>query len=184
MPLQGIGEVVAGELATLVGIENLGAAVVDERFLERLDTELGTERVRKSPRQHRAAHPVHDDHQVEEALGHRDVGDVRAPHLIDSLDRDPAKEVPVDLVRRGGFARVRALVDRHQPDEPHQAPDPFAIDQMALGCQPRRHPARAVIGPGQILPIDQRHDGAIHLADRGRLTIDRRARHRQQPALL
>jgi hypothetical protein len=46
MPLQGIGEVVAGELATLVGIENLGAAVVDERFLERLDTELGTERVR------------------------------------------------------------------------------------------------------------------------------------------
>src|SRR5207248_7849025 len=43
-------------------------------------------------------YPVHDHHQVEEALGHRDVGDVRAPDLIDPLDRDPAEQVGVDLV--------------------------------------------------------------------------------------
>ena len=48
---------------------------------------------------HRAAHPVHDDHQIEEALGHRDVGDVRAPDLIDPLDRQPAEEVRIDFVR-------------------------------------------------------------------------------------
>ena len=59
---------------------------MDERFLERLDTEVSTERVRQPPRQHRAAHPVHDDHQVEKAFGHRDVSDVRAPDLIDPLD--------------------------------------------------------------------------------------------------
>src|ERR1700730_14119862 len=34
VPLQCPGEIVAGELATLVGIENLGAAVASERFLE------------------------------------------------------------------------------------------------------------------------------------------------------
>src|SRR6202040_853198 len=44
--LQGAGEVVAGELAALVGVEDLGAAVQQERFLESLDTELRAERVR------------------------------------------------------------------------------------------------------------------------------------------
>ena len=43
--LQGVSEVVAGELAALVGIEDLGPAVVRERFLERLDTKIGAERV-------------------------------------------------------------------------------------------------------------------------------------------
>src|SRR3954468_23356334 len=47
--------------------------------------------VRQPPSEHGTAHPVHDHHQVEEALGHRDVGDVRAPHLVDPLDRDPAE---------------------------------------------------------------------------------------------
>jgi hypothetical protein len=42
----------------LVGIENLGPAVPDERFLERLDTEIGAERIRQPPRRHDAAHPV------------------------------------------------------------------------------------------------------------------------------
>ena len=69
--LQGAGEVVAGELAALVGIEDLGAAVASESFLECIDTKISAERVGQSPRQHRSAHPVHDDHQVEEAIGHR-----------------------------------------------------------------------------------------------------------------
>ena len=48
MGLQSAGEAVAGELATLVGIEDLGPAVLRERFLERVDTELGAKRVRQS----------------------------------------------------------------------------------------------------------------------------------------
>ena len=43
--LQGAGEVVAGELAALVGIEDLGLCIPGERFLERLDTELRAERI-------------------------------------------------------------------------------------------------------------------------------------------
>src|SRR5206468_7917677 len=41
-----------------------------------------------------------------------------------------------------------------------------------------------VIGPSQILPVDQRHDREILGADLGPLPVDRRLRHRQQPALL
>jgi hypothetical protein len=52
----------------LVGIEDLGPAVVRECFLERLDTELGAKGVRQPPPQHGTARPVHDDHQIEEAL--------------------------------------------------------------------------------------------------------------------
>src|SRR6266478_4951088 len=151
-----------------------------ERFLEGLDAELRAERVRQPPRQHGTAHPVHDHRQVEEALGHRDVGDVRAPDLIDPLDRDPAEQVGVDLVGHRWLARARSLVDRHQAGEPHQALDPFAVDDMALGRQPRRHPPRAVIRPGQVVPIDQRHDRAVFCADLGRPAVDRSARYRQQ----
>jgi hypothetical protein len=52
--------------------------------LERLDTELGAERVRQPPRQHRAAYPVHDHYQVEEAFGHRE-GSGRNARLWASL---------------------------------------------------------------------------------------------------
>src|SRR5205814_2396816 len=182
--LQRAGEVVTGELAALVSIGNLESTIPGERFLERLDTRLSTERVRQPPRQYGAAHPVHDDDEVEEALGHRDIGNVRAPDLVDPLDRDAPEQIRVDFVRRSCLARARSLIDRHQRHEPHQTLHAFAIDEMALGGQPRRHPARTVVGPGQILPIDQHHDCMLLLADRRRLAVNRGARYRQQPALL
>jgi hypothetical protein len=131
--LQRAGEVVTGELAALIGIEDRGLAVPRERFFEGLDTELCTERIRQPPRQNGTAHPIHDHHQIEEALGHRDEGDVCAPDLINPFDRDPTEQVGVDLVRRCRLARVRPLVDRRQASKPHQTPDPFAVDDMALG---------------------------------------------------
>ena len=73
MILQRAGEIGAGELTALVGIEDLRPAIPGERFLERLDTKIGTKRVGQPPRQHRTARPVHDHHQIKKALGHRDV---------------------------------------------------------------------------------------------------------------
>ncbi len=81
----------------------------------------------------------------------------------------------MDLVRGRWLARVRPLVDRHQPYQTHQPLDPLAVDPMTLGRQPCRHPARAVIGPGQGVPIDQRHDRAVLVVDLGRSPVDRRA---------
>jgi hypothetical protein len=190
--LEQTGELAAGELATpslslgqaLVRVENFGLAVLCQRLLQSLDAKLGAEGVRQPPRQHGAAHPIHDYHQVKKAPSHRDVGDVGAPDLIDPLDRQPAEQIRVDLVLRRRFARVRPLVDRHQPHQPHQPLDSFAVDQVALRRKPCRHPARAVIRPRQILPVDQRHDRAVLLADLGRSAIDRSAGYHQQPALL
>src|SRR5467141_2223969 len=106
-----------------------------------------------------------------------------SPNLVDPIDRQPTEQIGIDLVRGRPLTRVRPLIDRHQPDQPHQSLHPLAVDRVALGCQPRRHAARAVIRPSQILPIDQRHDRQILVTDRGRLPVDRCARYRQQPAL-
>src|SRR5947207_2927636 len=182
--LQRAGEVVTGELAALVSIENLGSTVPGERFLERLDTKLSTERVQQPPRQYGAAHPVHHDDEVKEALGHRDIGNSEHQTWLTRSIVMPPSRYGVDFVRRSCLARARSLVDRHQRHEPYQTLHPFAIDDMALGGQPRRHPARTVVGPGQILPIAQHHDCMLLLADRRRLAVNRGARYRQQPALL
>ena len=58
MLLQSAGEVLASELAALVGIEDLGPGIAGKRLLERLDTKIGAERVGQPPRQHRPAHPA------------------------------------------------------------------------------------------------------------------------------
>src|SRR5262249_21233186 len=50
--LQRAREILAGELAPLVGIEDLGPAMAGERLLEGLDTKIGAERVGQPPRQH------------------------------------------------------------------------------------------------------------------------------------
>jgi hypothetical protein len=70
------------------------------------------------------------------------------------------------------LAGIRALVDCRQSQHSHQALHPLAVDVMALGRQPCRHSAGAIIGPSQILPVDQRHDRKILRADLGRFAVD------------
>src|SRR5215469_10044217 len=55
---------VESALAALVGIEDFRSAIARERFRERFDAKIGVERVGEAPGEHRAAHPVHDHHQV------------------------------------------------------------------------------------------------------------------------
>src|SRR5882762_5788213 len=60
VPPQHAGEVVAGKLAALVGVEDLRPTKASERFLERLDAEIGAECVRQPPGQYCTTVPVHD----------------------------------------------------------------------------------------------------------------------------
>src|SRR3954454_13745451 len=64
--LQHAGEVGAGELTALIGIEDLRPAEPSQRLFQGIDTEVGVQRVRKPPGQHRPRVPVHDRHQVDE----------------------------------------------------------------------------------------------------------------------
>ena len=61
------------ELAALIGVEDLRAAVVSKRFLDSIDAERSLHRVRQSPGQDASCEPVHHGSEIDEAARHRDV---------------------------------------------------------------------------------------------------------------
>ena len=75
---------------------------------------------------------------------HRDVRDVRAPHLVRTVDLQFAQQVRVDVVIRLRVARARLAVDRLQANQAHQAPDSTAPRRHALAPQVSRHLPTAV----------------------------------------
>ncbi len=97
------GEVTAGELAALVGIENLRLAVPGECFLNRLDAEFHLQRDRQFPGQHPPAESVHHRRQIHKAARHRDVGDVHRPHLVRPVDHLAAQQVWANPVAWSGL---------------------------------------------------------------------------------
>ena len=86
---QAAGEGEAGELAALIGIEDLRLAVAGQRLLERLDAKAGVQGVRQTPGPHIPARPIQDRHQVKKAAPHRDVGDVGAPDMVRPIIAKP-----------------------------------------------------------------------------------------------
>ena len=79
--------IVAGELTALVGVEGFRSAPGPAHgFIERSHAEAAVHRVAQLPGEHCPAVPIHDRHEVGMPLGHRNIGDVRAPDFVDLLD--------------------------------------------------------------------------------------------------
>ena len=80
---------------------------------QRLGAEACIEGVGQPPGQHPAGGPVHDRHQVQEALLDGDVGDIRRLGMVGSLDGESLKKMRVDPVlgvrARGPRRRVDGL---------------------------------------------------------------------------
>lgn len=85
------GEVLAGKLAALVGIEGLRGTIGLDRLLQRIDAEAGIGRIGYVPRQHLA--PVHDCDQIHRAARHRDIRSIRCPDLIRVIDDQSPQQV-------------------------------------------------------------------------------------------
>src|SRR5213078_5401444 len=64
------GEGRPGELAALVGVEDLRLAMTSESILQRLDAEGRLHRDRQSPRQNTACSPVEHHGEIDEATCH------------------------------------------------------------------------------------------------------------------
>jgi hypothetical protein len=105
-PLQPVGPVEGSELTALVGVHDLGRAELVDRLVQRLEAELGLQRVGDASGQHLAGEPVHvlrrlkaiayrpkDGHQIEEAFPHRQVSDVGTPDLVGPVDPQPAQQL-------------------------------------------------------------------------------------------
>lgn len=81
---QGLLKGGAGELTTLVRVKNVGRGCLAQRGGQRLQAKAHVERITQFPAQYVARVPVEHGRQIEKALGHGDIGDVRAPYFIRS----------------------------------------------------------------------------------------------------
>src|SRR5579871_6171299 len=107
-----------------------------QRTPQGLYAKVDFHRQRQRPTQHVPAEPVHHRHQVDEALRHPDIRDVRAPDLIDAPYRDPSQQVRVDLVPFAWLAQLRFGVHDLDSHHLHQTRDPLAIHWITLAHQP------------------------------------------------
>jgi hypothetical protein len=67
------------------------------------------------PRQHIAAVPIHDRHQVDKAMCQTDIRDIRRPDLIWASDCQVPQQVRLDGMRDISLAGFGARIHRHQP---------------------------------------------------------------------
>ena len=105
----------AGELPTLVGVEDLRSAIFGDCLFYGLHTEVSIHPIGQPLSQHFAAEPVHDRHKIQEAAPHGDVGNIRTPHLVWTVDHEILQKISPFLVLLVLFARIGLLLDRHQP---------------------------------------------------------------------
>ncbi len=89
-------ELLAGELAALIGVEDGRGTMLSDRLLDRLQAEVGGQPGGHPPRQHPATGPVEHGEQIHEAPRHRNVGYIRRPDMIGTIDRQIAEEIRID----------------------------------------------------------------------------------------
>src|ERR1700733_1783056 len=90
----------------LIGVPDFGLAE-GERGVQRGQAEAGLHGVGKFPTEHEAAEPIHYRNQIQKATMHRKVGNIGAPDLVGSFDRNAAQQVRVDLVAGSWATQVR-----------------------------------------------------------------------------
>src|SRR3990172_2480485 len=127
--------------------------------------------------------PIHDRHEIEVPPAHRNVRDVRAPHLVRPCDRHVPEQVREDLVLRMGTARVGTPVDRLQAHLPHQPNDSLPVDPMPLPAKHPGHLASSKDRHAQEDLVQPLHQRQILRRLTGSLVVERRAAKSQQAAL-
>ncbi len=152
------GEGRASELRALVGVEDVRLAVARESILLCLDAEGRLHRNRQSPGQNTTRRPIEYSGEIDEAVGHRDIGDVHGPDLVRSRDLQVAQQIRIDLVAGFRLRRARPAIERLYPHPPHQRLHVPAADLAPPQGQQASQHTRAGEGVFQVQPIDLLHD--------------------------
>ena len=165
--LQNVGKILARELRSLVGVEDLRDAKGKSLF-EGLHAKGGVEGKRYLPGKHVPAVPVHDCREVDKALPHGDVGDVRTEDLVGPCDVQAFQEIGVNLMLLVGPGQLPLRSDALEPHPAHETGDAFAVDLAALSFEPVRHPGDAPRGVLGVLPVNELHETEVKVGDRDR----------------
>ena len=92
------------ELAALVGVDDLRRTVVGQGMFDHFPGEYGFQCDRHHVRQNAARGHFHHGGQINEAVGHRDVGLVQRPDLVGAGDSQLTQQIRIDHVYGRTFA--------------------------------------------------------------------------------
>jgi hypothetical protein len=154
--LQPCREDLTGKLRPLVGIENRRPPSV-EGLVQHLNTKLNVHRDRNHLGQYKTAEPIDHGHQVDIPSLQSATCDIRAPHLVDPVYRQPTQEIGVDLVALRGLTEPGVRLDGRQTYGSQQPTDAFMIHGIAPAMQLGRHPANLIQWGDDIPVIKQPH---------------------------
>ena len=127
--------------------------------------------------------PIHDRHQINEAMPQADIRDVRAPDLIDALNFHPAQQVRINPVAGRALRQARLLIEGLPIQHAQEPPHPFVIDVLALLVEPDRQTPNPVKRRAQVLLIQQPQQAQVRRALGARRIVVTGARQTQQLAL-
>ena len=129
------GKFLAGKLAPLVSVENVRGAVFEQSLFERLNAEAGIQCVGQPPGQDLPGGPVHDGNQVHEAPSHGDIGNIRCPNLIGSVNGQSSQQIGVDRVLRLPSTGTRLGCQRFDSHDQHETPDAIPPHRRFRGSE-------------------------------------------------
>ena len=101
--------------------------------------------------------PVHDRHQINGPSRHREVRDIRCPHLVGTMDVQPPREVGVHIMVLIHSGRFAASGTRHASSSDHQPLYSLAIHQVPAASKVGLHTSRSVDGRPKIFLVHQSH---------------------------
>lgn len=171
MVLQDVRILFARKLRSLVGVEDL-RGVDRQSSRECLNAEGGIESDRDFPGENVPTVPVHDRHEVDEALPHGDISDVGGEHLIEPCYVDTFLEIGVHRMILVENAQLFFRSDVLKTHLSHEADNTLLVYPIPLVLQPGRHPGDAVGVVFHILPVNEFHEVEIEVGERDRLVIE------------
>ena len=150
-------ELLVGELAALVGVEDVWSVIAGQGLLDRLDAEVGRQRVGQPPRQHSATGPVQDREEILKATRHRTVRDISRPDMVGSGDLQMTEQIRVHPMRRMLLDGIGFSVQRFDTHAGHHGAHPLAPDPVVFSSQQvAQHPGSGKRS-GQMELVDPAH---------------------------
>jgi hypothetical protein len=147
------------------------------------EPEAGMHGVGKTPRQHFACRPIHNRNQIEEPTPDRNVGDVRTPDLIGTVNHHALQQVRINPMRWMGLAGFGPFIygfQAHQSHQPSNTVSPYNNSVSAQICPYLTTAEERVFGEGA---INRLHDRQRFFVDANRRVVEGRTAQLQHLAL-
>lgn len=131
-----------GELASLVGVDDLRRPVSSDGLLDTAHHPFGIHRVGDVPADSVPAVNIDDGHQVYKPLAQWDVADFELPHLVGPTDVQTPEQIGILVLGRIADRGLRLAVNRRNGHKAHQA-EYFVFGRPCtpLGLERRRNGA-------------------------------------------